>query len=259
LPRDAPAGRRETRQARRRSSPHSARRHPRILASRSQRTSTDRSGDERTSGMDCRKKCRAQLNRPSNSAQPCGWRGMRSRLPKPLGRAKAESLTPRTLARKGNEEPDEEGWVVARVVEVPGAVSQGRDREETRENVIDALRLMLSPITMMPASRLVEANSSTSSCPGEAARPRAAPDRSWRARSLKAPSTRNGEALTEAAQQPFLATPKSGRVSSARSADNSRSPRLTSRDLSRAHQSATLRRLRNPRRAPTSRTAWFGL
>ena len=43
------------------------------------------------------------------------------------------------------EEPDEEGWVVARVVEVPGAVSQGRDREEARENVIDALRLMLSP------------------------------------------------------------------------------------------------------------------
>lgn len=43
------------------------------------------------------------------------------------------------------EEPDEEGWIVARVVEVPGAVSQGRDREEARENVIDALRLMLSP------------------------------------------------------------------------------------------------------------------
>jgi predicted RNase H-like HicB family nuclease len=43
------------------------------------------------------------------------------------------------------EEPDEEGWIVARVVEVTGAVSQGRDREEARENVIDALRLMLSP------------------------------------------------------------------------------------------------------------------
>jgi predicted RNase H-like HicB family nuclease len=43
------------------------------------------------------------------------------------------------------EEPDEEGWIVAQVVEVPGAVSQGRTRSEARENVIDALRLMLSP------------------------------------------------------------------------------------------------------------------
>ena len=43
------------------------------------------------------------------------------------------------------EEPDEQGWIVARIVEVPGALSQGRTREEARENVIDALRLMLSP------------------------------------------------------------------------------------------------------------------
>ncbi len=43
------------------------------------------------------------------------------------------------------EEPDEEGWIVAQVVEVPGALSQGRTREEARENVIDALRLMLTP------------------------------------------------------------------------------------------------------------------
>jgi predicted RNase H-like HicB family nuclease len=43
------------------------------------------------------------------------------------------------------EEPDEEGWIVARVVEVPGALSQGRTREEARDNVIDALRLILSP------------------------------------------------------------------------------------------------------------------
>ena len=43
------------------------------------------------------------------------------------------------------EDPDEEGWIVARVVEVPGALSQGRTREEARENVIDALRLMLTP------------------------------------------------------------------------------------------------------------------
>jgi predicted RNase H-like HicB family nuclease len=43
------------------------------------------------------------------------------------------------------EDPDEDGWIVARVVEVPGAMSQGRTRQEARENVIDALRLMLSP------------------------------------------------------------------------------------------------------------------
>jgi predicted RNase H-like HicB family nuclease len=38
------------------------------------------------------------------------------------------------------EEPDEDGWIVARVLEVPGAISQGRTREEARENVVDALR-----------------------------------------------------------------------------------------------------------------------
>lgn len=42
-------------------------------------------------------------------------------------------------------EEDEDGWIVARVKEVPGALSQGRTREEARENVLDALRLMLSP------------------------------------------------------------------------------------------------------------------
>ncbi len=43
------------------------------------------------------------------------------------------------------DEPDEEGWIVARVVEVPGALSQGRTREEARENVLDALRVVLAP------------------------------------------------------------------------------------------------------------------
>lgn len=43
------------------------------------------------------------------------------------------------------EEPDEAGWIVASVVEVPGALSQGRTRDEARANVIDALRLMLTP------------------------------------------------------------------------------------------------------------------
>lgn len=43
------------------------------------------------------------------------------------------------------EGPDEEGWVLARVLEVPGAVSQGRTRAEARENVIDALQTVLTP------------------------------------------------------------------------------------------------------------------
>jgi hypothetical protein len=43
------------------------------------------------------------------------------------------------------DDPDEAGRIVARVVEVPGAASQGRTRAEARENVLDALRLPLSP------------------------------------------------------------------------------------------------------------------
>jgi predicted RNase H-like HicB family nuclease len=41
--------------------------------------------------------------------------------------------------------PDEQGWIVARVLEVPGALSQGRTREEARQNVLDALRTVLTP------------------------------------------------------------------------------------------------------------------
>jgi predicted RNase H-like HicB family nuclease len=43
------------------------------------------------------------------------------------------------------DQPDDDGWIVARVLEVPGAISQGLTHEETRENVVDALRLMLAP------------------------------------------------------------------------------------------------------------------
>ncbi len=40
-------------------------------------------------------------------------------------------------------EPGEDDWVVAWIPEVPGAHSQGKTREEARENVIDALRGIL--------------------------------------------------------------------------------------------------------------------
>ena len=43
------------------------------------------------------------------------------------------------------EPPDEDGWIVARVLEVPGAISQGSTREEARENVVDALQTVLTP------------------------------------------------------------------------------------------------------------------
>jgi predicted RNase H-like HicB family nuclease len=43
------------------------------------------------------------------------------------------------------DNPDEAGWIVARVLEVPGAISQGRSREEARENVLDALQTILTP------------------------------------------------------------------------------------------------------------------
>ncbi len=42
-------------------------------------------------------------------------------------------------------EQGDDAWVIASIPEVPGALSQGRTREEARSNVIDALQLMLSP------------------------------------------------------------------------------------------------------------------
>ncbi len=43
------------------------------------------------------------------------------------------------------DEPDEDGWIVARVLEVPGALSQGRTRAEARSNALDALATVLTP------------------------------------------------------------------------------------------------------------------
>lgn len=40
-------------------------------------------------------------------------------------------------------ESGEDGWVIASIPEVPGAHSQGKTREEARDNVIDALRGVL--------------------------------------------------------------------------------------------------------------------
>lgn len=42
-------------------------------------------------------------------------------------------------------EDTEDDWIVSSIPAVPGVLSQGRTREEARENVLDALALMLSP------------------------------------------------------------------------------------------------------------------
>lgn len=38
-----------------------------------------------------------------------------------------------------------EGWVTAQVVEIPGAISEGRTREDARKGVLDALSVLLTP------------------------------------------------------------------------------------------------------------------
>ncbi len=38
----------------------------------------------------------------------------------------------------------EDGWWVAEIAEVPGAISQGKTKEEAKENVLDALKELLA-------------------------------------------------------------------------------------------------------------------
>jgi predicted RNase H-like HicB family nuclease len=47
-------------------------------------------------------------------------------------------------------EQGEDGWTVASIPAVPGVLSQGRTRAEARDNVLDALALMLSPEPIEP-------------------------------------------------------------------------------------------------------------
>ena len=39
--------------------------------------------------------------------------------------------------------PIEDGWIMATVPELPGAVTQGRDIDEARENIREAVELLL--------------------------------------------------------------------------------------------------------------------
>ena len=41
-------------------------------------------------------------------------------------------------------EPGQDGWWIATIPEVPGAFSQGRTRDEARENVLDALTELMT-------------------------------------------------------------------------------------------------------------------
>ena len=45
-----------------------------------------------------------------------------------------------------------EGWILATIPEVPGAISQGRTRTEARHNVIDALQTVLTPDAQLAGS-----------------------------------------------------------------------------------------------------------
>ena len=40
--------------------------------------------------------------------------------------------------------PIEDGWIMATVPELPGAVTQGRDLNEARENIKEAVELLLA-------------------------------------------------------------------------------------------------------------------
>ena len=82
-------------------------------------------------------------------------RSRRNQLPFRVSRTSSASASPRagvpfrimpeSLDLTIVYEDGEGGWVVASIPEVKGVHSQGRTREEARANVIDALRLMLSP------------------------------------------------------------------------------------------------------------------
>lgn len=61
-----------------------------------------------------------------------------------------------TLRLRIEYEPGEDGWVLAQIPAVPGAMSQGRTRKQARENVLDALQLLLSS---EPAAESGEAES----------------------------------------------------------------------------------------------------
>ncbi len=49
---------------------------------------------------------------------------------------------------------DQDGWWIATIPEVPGAFSQGRTKEEARENVLDALRELMAARRQLALAQL---------------------------------------------------------------------------------------------------------
>jgi predicted RNase H-like HicB family nuclease len=47
----------------------------------------------------------------------------------------------------------EQGWTTATIPALPGTISAGRNRREARDNVLDALRLMLATPPETPRTR----------------------------------------------------------------------------------------------------------
>jgi predicted RNase H-like HicB family nuclease len=56
-----------------------------------------------------------------------------------------------------------DGWLTAQVAEVPGAISQGKTREEARANVIDALDVLLTSGEELAGGTPAEGNESATS------------------------------------------------------------------------------------------------
>jgi predicted RNase H-like HicB family nuclease len=50
---------------------------------------------------------------------------------------------------------EDDGWLVGRLVEIPGVFSQGETLEELKENIQDAYKLMIEsePVDSFPADR----------------------------------------------------------------------------------------------------------
>ena len=50
---------------------------------------------------------------------------------------------------------EDDGWLVGRLVEVPGVFSQGETLEELKENIKDAYKLMIEsePLDLIPVTK----------------------------------------------------------------------------------------------------------
>lgn len=52
-----------------------------------------------------------------------------------------------------------DGWVTAQLAEIPAAISEGRTHQEARANVLDALKIVLTPDEELTGDQHDDANS----------------------------------------------------------------------------------------------------